>query len=652
MPFPDLTAQLESLLARLATLPRGERVAFVYQILPLLADPRISLSIRITAAARVLQSIPDRRRPVRRVARALSAGVSSNRALERLRQVQNQIEACSALDDLIDAREQRVKMACPRCKIRLPRIEMVKHLWHEHRLTLHRRKTRTTSRTAADLQLAYATTGDPAALDRIAELYGPAGLRRWMAELKGPPEELAPLLASAAEHGAGLCPACFAELPAAVTAMPTPLELANGRLSGEGYAVQLGGNAWVRTCAVSGPGQPTERSGLAPTARLSATVVGSCVVLAVLLFASSRPITLAGLVVGAIAYLAVRFAWRERDLDDEAVDVAWKQVFPAFVERDGAAGYLSRLCLTSLGRGTPEQRVELLTFIVASAASRADESDAELQLLATASVLQIEDSRRFGRDAVAGIAALAAIGFTGQLSADFAEFVVAAYLKQNREEGELNRLRVLLFATAFEAGLVPRDLRTLWAAAPNLKRAMSAESAPRLRLLFGLWQTREAQAWHAVGHGDTVFDIARKLPRDAASTLARFPDLLLSHRPERAVEDLIGPVLICVRGVAVAGQLVADPDAEVRLEADGRVLAFGRHRIEAREPLPNDFPVVVRRWLQFHAEWLTTLDEGHSATGTPAVAERVLAPFCQRCGECGVISAVGCGEVGRRVTTY
>lgn len=469
-----------------------------------------------------------------------------------------------------------------------------------------------------------------------------------MAESQVPVEELAPLLAVATEHGAGLCPACFAELPAAVTPLPLPLDLANGRLSGEGYAVQLGGNAWVRTRAVTTPEQPTSRETIALTARAKATFIASCVVLAAL-FAPSRMLAFAELAVGVLAYLVVRFARSQRDPNDEAVDVAWEQLVPEMTERERLARFLTRLCLASLARGNQEQRVAMVAFLVARATARAEISDAELQLLAAASVLQVEDSERFGRDSVAGIAALAGRGFTGELSADFAEFVVTSYLTRERAAGDLVRLRVLLLAAAFEAGLVPRDLFDVWAAAPNLKRVMSVEPTHRLGLVFGLWRTREGASWHSVGHGDTVFDIARKLPRDAAGVLDRFPDLLLSHRPERGVEDLIGPVLICARGVAIAGLLTADPDAEVRLDAGGKVLIFGRHRIEVRSPLPDDFSDTVQRWLQFRAEWLLTLGEGYLSDGTPAVTERVLAPFCRRCSSCGTISAVGLGDIGRAV---
>src|SRR5262245_37967428 len=141
--MPDLRETLLNLLGRLAAAPPGARLPLVGELLPLLADADIPVPVRVSSAARALQLLPDRRSPVRRVTRALTAGLSPSRGLDRLRQLQNQVEKCESLDALIERRERRVKLACPRCRVRLTSVEMVKHLWHEHGLTLERGRTRT-----------------------------------------------------------------------------------------------------------------------------------------------------------------------------------------------------------------------------------------------------------------------------------------------------------------------------------------------------------------------------------------------------------------------------------------------------------------------------------------------------------------------------
>lgn len=634
---PD--AAIDALLERMAALRRSERVGLLPQLLPLLAEPRVALSARLAAAARALQLLPDRRRPVRGVAGAVTAGVSSSRALERLRHLQNLTKTCHALDDLIAAREQRVKMACPRCKVRLRRTEMVKHLWHEHGLTLDHRTTRPANRTAAALLRDY-TAGDAAALDRAAELHGPAGLRSWIAGSDHAPEEVAALLAAAGDRGAGLCRGCFAEVPVSITPLPPPLSLANGRLAGDGYAVSVGGNAWVRTVALTTPMQPTARGQFALAPRAAGAFVAACVVLLAALVQAPLPV---GVALAAVAYLWVRFARTQGDANDRAVDAAWGEFAVLLAESEPGSRYLARLCLASLGRGSPERRVELLARIVAAPA----ESVAEQQLLAAAAVLQLDDAARFGVDVVAGIAEFIASAFTGVRPTDFAECVAAAYLTRDRSAGDVARLRILVLAAAFEAGHVPRDLVKLCAAAPALARIILAESVARLALLFGLWQTRGANRWHAVGHGNTVFDTARALPRIAADTLASAPDLLLTHRPERVVEDALGPVLICARGVVVAGVVLADADADVRLESRGRVLVLGSQRVRSDVPLPADFPRVVQRWLGFRDRWLVELNDV-PADHAPEASQRLLGPVARTCPACGAVGIIGAGAVGRR----
>jgi hypothetical protein len=650
MPPTDPAAALSSLLALLAAAERSRRSAVVVQILPLLADARLPTPVRVAAAGRVLRFVPDRRRPVRRVARALTVGLPASRALERLRQLQHQLDKSDALDELLELRERHVKLACPRCKVRLPRVEMVKHLWHAHGLALENRKTRTPERVVADLRASHETTGEPDPLDAVAELTGAAGLRQWLAEAGTPAEEMAPLLVAATNRDAGLCPSCFAEVPVAVSQLPPPLTLANGRLAGDGYAVAVGGNAWVRTVAVTTPETRTVAGRRTFAPRAAASLLAALVLTGFSLTAPSRWFIALAFGLAALVYLLVRCAWSPRNPADEAVNEAWERFAAPLAERDVAARFLTRLCLASLGRGDPERRVGTLATMVARALGRCADSDAELQLLAAARVLQIEDGARFGRDTVPGVADLAALGFRGEQPADFAEFVVACYLTRDRSEGDLARLRVLLLAAAFDAGLVPRDLLDLWAGGPHLKRVMSVEPTHRLGLLYGLWRTRTARAWERVAPAETVFDLTRNAPFTSARVLAKFPDLLLYHRPDGPAEDLIGPVMICGRGVAVAGRLAADPDADVRPDRGGRELVFGRHRVELRGKLPADFFGTLRGWLRFRAEVLVPFIDGYLAPGSAEVSRRVLGPFCRKCRACGAVSAVSCGAIGREVT--
>src|SRR5947208_2648769 len=92
----------------------------IARVVPLLSDRTIPAPLRVVAAARLIRDLPDKAEAVRPVVRAITAGLPPLRALERLRHLQHQVEKGRALDVLIDRREQRVKMDCPRCRVHLP----------------------------------------------------------------------------------------------------------------------------------------------------------------------------------------------------------------------------------------------------------------------------------------------------------------------------------------------------------------------------------------------------------------------------------------------------------------------------------------------------------------------------------------------------
>jgi hypothetical protein len=180
---------------------------------------------------------------------------------------------------------------------------------------------------------------------------------------------------------------------------------------------------------------------------------------------------------------------------------------------------------------------------------------------------------------------------------------------------------------------------------------MAVEPTHRLGLLFGIWKTRKSKSWESVAKADTVFTLARNSPPTAAHLLAHYPDLLLVHRPDRDIEVLLGPVLICARGVSIDRVFTADPGAEVRLSSEGRELVFGRHRIDASRRLPGDLPALIRKWLHYRAEVLVPFIEESLASGSEEVVQRVLGPFCRRCLACGTISAVSAGAIGQVIPT-
>lgn len=654
LPIAELTARVAG-----AADP-AERAGLMARLLPLLSDPAVPTTAKVHAAAEVIRTGPDTLEAVRPVARALTRRLGPLRGLDRLRRLQNQLETSDALDALIDRREQRVKMDCPRCGVRLPRVAMVKHLWHEHGLTLDHGKVRPVAGDADEAK------DDPAALDQTVSFQGTDGLRAWIAAADAPAEDTAPLRALAEEHRAGLCPGCFAEVPAPVPPLPAPLTLENGRLAGDGYVVAVGGADWFRTVAVRSPSHPIlsgldRRRAFGP--RGAAALTAFPVLLGAVLAAFLVPprvippflVVCWLMVAAAVTYGVMWYTCKPLPHpDDQAVDTGWDVLARRLVERENTARFLTRLCLASLGRGDPVERAGLLHQIVERAAEAAPESDDYLQLLAAARVLQVEDGGRFGRDRVAGVAELAAAGFLGTLPADYAEHVVGCFLARNSEANDRARLRVLLLGAAFDAQLRPRDIIDLWTAAPHLRQAMAVEPVHRLGLLHGVWAMRNTRRWERVAPADTAFELARSAPLVSGRVLAEFPDLLLMHRPEGDFAGEIGPVLVCSRGVFVGGHLVADLEAAIEIEKLGRFgggyeLVFGRHRVKLTRRPPDDFPDLLRGWLKFRSTVLLPLIDGYLQPGQPDTTARLLTPFSRKCRRCGVVSAVAIGAIGRAV---
>jgi hypothetical protein len=633
----------------------------VVRVVPHLEAKAIPANLRVAAAARLIRDLPDKPDAIRHVVKGITSGLSPLRGIERLRHLQHQIEKGRALDHLIDRREQRVKVDCPRCKQRLPRVEMVKHLWYAHGLFLNDGKVLGADRLIEAQREAFAATGDPAALDRAALLAGDTRdtfLREWTAGSNPPAEDTAPLRAAAGEHRCGLCPACLTEVPEPLPPVPAPLAVADGRLAGDGYAVEVGGARWFRSVRVTTP-EKVLKAGPDRRARMvSPRGLGTILAALVLLGAAAAaltlprelappfPVAVGGSVLAAAVYGVVCLYRRPlAPPDDRAVDAAWSVLGRRFLQRDTGTRFLTRLCRSSVGRGGPVERVAMLNKVVERARKTADESNAALHLLAAARVLQVEDA---GRDRLAGIAALAAEAFRGDLPAGFAEHVVTCF--EPRDATDAIRLKMLLIAAAFDGGLRPRDLIDLWGVAPGLRKAMAVEPLHRLGLLYGLWALRNIRRWEKVGKADSVFDLARGPV--GGRFLRQFPDLLLAHDLDPDSEADLGPVLVCGRGVAVGGAMVSNPDAEIRVvkgPRGGFELVYGRHRLRMEHRPPDGFAEKLRGWLQLRATVLLPYIDGYLEPGSPDVTNRVLGPFRRSCWRCGTVSGVAVGKIGTPV---
>ncbi len=493
---------------------------------------------------------------------------------------------------------------------------MAKHLWHAHGLTLVKGKTRGPSREVDTIRSEYAATGDPALFDRAEEVGGASAIREWAAKTASE-DEAHPLCLAAGEHGAGLCPTCFAELPPVVRGMPPPLALSQGRIAGDGHSASAGGGF---------------------TSRGSATLASATVLVLIGGLIHLR----IGLALAAIAYVVTLVVRTPRtSANDLAVDAAWRRLVPRLADRYDATRFLTRLCLTSVGRGDPMERANTLGNLI----ERARVNPTEWQLLAVAQALRVDDGAHYGRDRAAGIAELVALTFRGEWPATFAEASLAAYFSVPREVAESARLRILLHAAAFTADLTPRDLLGLYDAAPHIAEAMRLPPH-HLALLYGVWCDRSTRPWRHAGDAHTVFDLTVSAPTTTGKLLAVEPGILLACDTPAAVEAECGPLLITATGVSLGGVTVIDPAAEVRVANGRRGLVFGRHVLKFGCPIPESFATELKAWLRFRAEVVAAYPAAHLRSESPASA-RLLAPFIARCSECGTESLPTPGKIGR-----
>lgn len=603
---------------------------------PLLTDTTLPDEMRIRVAARALRSSRSPKDYLSRLAPALTAGLTPLAALARLRAVQGRLRRSHALDVLIARRERRLRLACPRCTSRLRLPEMALHLYEEHGLVIDGGRARRPSRVAKQLRRQYAAGRDTTLLDLAAQLSEPDALRAWAARAGATAGDVKPLAAAAGDCGNGLCPRCLTELPSSVEPLPAPLTLAGGRLTGDGYTVEIRGPDGLRTCTITTPAGVL-RSGLDGRRAVGPRALGVVTAAAVLVagIALRVPVT-ASLVVALAAYSAVRLLRAPLPpAAERVVDRAWINLVPRLSA--DADRFVTRLCRASTGRGDAETRARALRTVIDSAPGAA----------AAARFLQLDDAGRLGVDRVAGVSELVTAGLRGDEPLAFAEYVAEFFLVLDPRSEDIGRLRMLVLDSAFEAGYTPRGLADLWAACPRLRELTAGEPLSRLGLQHVVWSLREERPWETLAPAGTVFELARVAPTLSGRLLDEHPDLLLFHRPPPAVDEAFGWVLVTARGVVVGGNVVADPDAEIRIDG-GRLigsaaLVFGPHRLALPRRPPAEFVTTLRRLLRVRTELLLPrLDAALAASPT----HRQLGSLTRRC-RCGADVLVGTGSVGR-----
>ncbi|MBX3397892.1 MAG: hypothetical protein KF873_04055 [Gemmataceae bacterium] len=655
---------------RLAAAPGGHRLALLFVehmpapipsgllllAAPLLQARDVGPHLRVAVAGRLIGTLPDRPESIGPIVRALTAGLGKTRTLERLIQLQSRVEKSETLDRIVAEADKSTRLRCPKCTARLSRAALIRHLWNKHRLVYERGGAREPGPIVEKAVAAYGESRETDSLDRVyavtEQMYEgvePKQIHQAILTRLGTTAADPTTLAKAAgEDSCGLCPTCYVALPPGIPPAPAPLVLAGGRLVGEGYAIE----ALKRKILIAFPDgsvdrlpDPNDRSNAREfAAKVGAGLAGGAFLLAAALPAKPLLPTV-GVALAAIGVYA-GLLFRERRVpkpDVRALAAAWADLVPGIGRSSRAIRFLSRLCRTSYGLGEPDTRSKPLWELVEHAAVLAEKGVAQTQLFAAARLLQANDSARIGKEWLNQLLGVFEPFLRGEVSPAYAETVAEILLEGDHlSERDAARLRILLPAAAYDAGLTPAGLAHLGNWCPNFGRLL-AGNADWLDLLHELWRLKNSRPWeNTVGPAQSVFDLTRK---GGAKTLLVYPDTLLV-----ADGGELGEILIGRRGVTVGDSTVADPDAPVRIEAGKKataILVLGPHRIAVEDKLTERSVRLLRGWMKFRADRLMPAAGRSTGTSMPERTRQILEPAIATCPMCSTRSFIRVGEVGQ-----
>ncbi len=609
-PAPDGPAAVHLALEVAARLPAPLNPALLAVVRPLLGDREAPADSRLAAAAALLGSTGKEGKAAGEILAALIAGTGKARAIDRLRQLEQRVGNSPAIEELCARLEDQVRMVCPRCSVQLQRPAMRAHLWDKHRLILEGRRVRDPWRLIEDWIEDYRLERDPALLARGRELARKLDATQGLLRLSrlilshgiDDPAARADVLAEAGRNGRSVCPHCYWEVPPREESAPAELSVWRGRLSARGYRVEVSTTGLVPWLEAETPGRTLYRGGVpdrwltrkGALMVLAGIPVGVALVLALALPYLGMPVlqpVLAALGAALVLGLVAFFAWRTSDdATGRAVDFAWTQLVPAlhadgFVMEDSA--FAAGLALASAGRGNPAPRAGPLGQLRDHTETALLAGHNPVRHLAALWRLTAEDLAATGEDPVPLVVAQVGRCFDGKLPLSFAAQMFDRWDAAWWTAGTLARLRVLLCARAFAAGLEVQDLVEVGRVCPALGAALKTDDPQGLAHLRLLWSLRAADPWGRFGKAVTVFDLAAD-PESGRLRLARYPDLLV------AIEDAPG-IEVCGRGLVfmdqVLGRLPRAVEVVARKDGKGYELVVEQLRF----PFADDPEETARR---------------------------------------------------------
>lgn len=637
-----------------AVLPAPLDPAIIQRLRPLLRDRRLPAPARLAATEALTRSTADNHAATMRILRDFAAGIGKYRALERIPALRRHFGHLPEFRPFLAYLRRKVKLRCPHCKEKLRHDAMVRHLWQQHGALLVGRRTTTQWRLIDTWGGADPTRG----LVR---------LHRWMLRHGlSDAEAEEHLRHEAGQQWATLCPECLGLVPLPADRFPKPeaarpLWASHGRLAASGYEVAVTERGLFPHLSVVTP-RGIVFSGREPGGQLGDRAlrwlgVGPWLVLAlVLAVVTPSRIALLATTIALTAAFAVRCIIRvarrpATDPSERAIGHAWTILVPR-LHTDGFddydAAFLTRLALTSAGRGAATSRAPALKRLL-DESSRALQSGRGRPADHAALVrLAVADAAVVGADPVVLLAETVQHCFNGTVPLGLAELVLTEEMLLGWTVGQRARLRVLLAARAFEAGLEVADLHDLGRAASSLGRALASSDTDGLARLRLLWTLRPSRPWQVCGPAATVFELAN-YPMIGGQHLETAPDLLLFQPLSMSGEPgPPSPLLICGRGLLYRNVLLHNCDTPVDVREDHGVfeLAIGGNRIPFRGD-PGELARRLRRWSAYYfKEFQPQMDA--ILLGPSLKARQLIEELMVTCPECGTALLGRGGDKGER----
>jgi len=587
----------------------------------LIENERFPGRLRVAVSGNLLNSVPNNSLIVERIIDALRQKVSPGRAASRLRRLAvlcpQHVAIVLALAELDRGRAA----PCPRCGAKLGPDELARHLWEKHRLLSDDGRVREPWDLVGQWTALFSRTNRPEFLDRSCELaqaldpsQGLTRVHRLLLLGGSNEDEARALLRSeATEQHATLCPQCFAMVSQPSQAMTSTVLISAGQVEGGRYRVELDEGYLINRLLVETP-ETTLHLGPEPGHTLTRRgavllflipLMGLACVFAVLppLLGIAPVIPVAALMFAAIiAYLFVSLTWENAEAPSErAIDHAWTMLVPRLLSsniRRADAAFLAGFARACRGLGEAELREDPLRRAITLLGSDRN----SVPYLTPLSALRISDATKSGADDLPLISDEVGDCLDGKLSLDHAERLVNELRGDPIDRTRRVRLRILILARAFAAGLEAEDLRIIGQICPTLGSAYASEDRDGLSRLKLLWLYRPKRMWQRIGSATTVFDLAR-YPKLAENYLRQRPDLLLFQASAGGTDAY--PILICEEGIVYRDSVITERDERIHIRSRSIVRGGGHEMtIGDRVYKFRDDPTLLARRLKGWAEFL------------------------------------------------